>query len=108
VLEAVNDMQQIYMTYHWGTSSNHQQDGSSVRVSGSGFHQYAVEWESGEIRWYIDGNLIKTHSGADVTDIAMQLYINTALGGSFPGSVGANTAFPQTMLVDYVRVYKSQ
>jgi beta-glucanase (GH16 family) len=74
----------------------------------SAFHQYAMEWEPGQVRWYIDGSLKKTHSGSDVTSMAMQLYINVALGGSWPGPVDSATAFPQTMLVDYVRVYKKQ
>jgi len=28
------------------------------------------------------------------------------VGGDWPGSPDATTVFPQTMLVDYVRVYK--
>lgn len=107
VFEAVNDMQTVHMTYHWGTESNHQQDGSVTTVNNpsTSFHVYAVEWEPGAIRWYIDGAIKKTYSGSAVTGVPMQIYINTALGGDFPGSVSPSTAFPQTMDVDYVRVY---
>jgi beta-glucanase (GH16 family) len=107
VLEAINDMRTIYMTYHWGTSSNHMLDSGSTWVSNpsTAFHLYAMEWAPGVVRWYIDGVLVKTHTGSDVTNIPMQLYINTALGGDWPGSVAASTVFPQTLDVDYVRVY---
>jgi beta-glucanase (GH16 family) len=107
VLEAINSMSTIYMTYHWGTSSTHQSDGGNTTIADpAGWHVYAVEWETSSIRWYIDGALAKTHTGSDVTNIPMQLYINLALGGSWPGSVGVSTVFPQVMHVDYVRVYQ--
>ncbi|MFH0921248.1 MAG: discoidin domain-containing protein [Fibrobacterota bacterium] len=106
LVEAVNTMSTIYMTYHWGTESTHQQDGSSTTISNPGdWHIYAMEWETNEIRWYIDGVLKKTHTGTDVTDIPMQLYINLALGGIWPGPVGGSTVFPQFLHVDYVRAY---
>ena len=31
---------------------------------------------------------------------------NVAVGGDWPGSPDASTAFPQQMVVDYVRVFK--
>jgi beta-glucanase (GH16 family) len=34
------------------------------------------------------------------------ILINVAVGGSFVGPPNSETVFPQTMLVDYVRVYK--
>jgi beta-glucanase (GH16 family) len=34
--------------------------------------------------------------------------LNVAVGGRWPGSPDATTSFPQTMLVDYVRVYTKQ
>jgi len=34
------------------------------------------------------------------------LLLNVAVGGDWPGSPDATTVFPQTMLVDYVRVYR--
>lgn len=107
VLEAVNNMSTIYMTYHWGTEASPQQDSSiaTVGTPSTAFHVYAAEWEPGAIRWYIDNVLVKTYTGSAVTSVPMQVYINTALGGSFPGNVDASTVFPQKMQVDYVRVY---
>jgi beta-glucanase (GH16 family) len=34
------------------------------------------------------------------------LLLNVAVGGDWPGSPDGTSAFPQTMLVDYVRVYR--
>ncbi|MDX2370154.1 MAG: carbohydrate binding domain-containing protein [Colwellia sp.] len=31
-----------------------------------GFHTYAIEWEEGEIRWYVDGNLYQTQLRSEV------------------------------------------
>jgi beta-glucanase (GH16 family) len=33
------------------------------------------------------------------------LLLNVAVGGQWPGSPDASTVFPQTMMVDYIRVY---
>ena len=77
------------------------------------FHVYAAEWEPGTVRFYLDANLYATFTsaqwpagGAWVFDHPFFLILNVAVGGDWPGSPDGTTAFPQTMLVDYVRVYK--
>ncbi|MEP6787572.1 MAG: glycoside hydrolase family 16 protein [Acidobacteriota bacterium] len=77
------------------------------------FHNYALEWSSTEIRWYVDGILYKTVRPADlpqggqwVFDHPFFIILNFAVGGGWPGNPDGTTVFPQTMLVDYVRVYK--
>ncbi len=76
------------------------------------FHVFTVEWEPNAIRFYVDGNLYETKTPADlpsgtrwVFDHPFYLILNLAVGGSWPGNPDATTVFPQTMLVDYVRVY---
>ncbi len=80
---------------------------------GAAEHVYAVEWEPGEIRWYVDGRLYQTRKPSDlpatarwVFDHDMFLLLNVAVGGNWPGSPDQSTIFPQEMLVDYVRVYR--
>ncbi len=34
------------------------------------------------------------------------LIFNVAVGGNWPGSPNTSTTFPQSMIVDYVRVYQ--
>jgi beta-glucanase (GH16 family) len=77
------------------------------------YHLFAVEWESNVIRFYVDSTLYETVTPASlpsdspwVFDHPFFLLLNVAVGGSWPGSPDSTTVFPQTMLVDYVRVYK--
>ena len=77
------------------------------------YHLYAAEWEPNVIRFYVDSNLYATRTPADlpqgtkwVYDHPFFLILNLAVGGDWPGAPDNATVFPQTMLVDYVRVYK--
>ena len=79
------------------------------------FHVFAVEWEPAAIRWYVDDVLYETRTPADlpsgarwVFDHPFFMLLNLAVGGGWPGNPDATTVFPQTMLVDYVRVYARQ
>jgi beta-glucanase (GH16 family) len=76
------------------------------------FHVFAVEWETNVIRFYVDDHLYETRTPADVPagarwvyDHPFYLLLNVAVGGQWPGSPDQTTVFPQTMSVDYVRVY---
>ena len=80
-----------------------------------GFHVFAVEWEPAVIRFYVDDVLYRTTTAADlpagrtwVFDHPFFLIVNVAVGGDWPGSPDPSTVFPQTMLVDYVRVYQRE
>ncbi len=78
------------------------------------YHIFAVEWEYGEIRWYVDDVHYATQTDWYSTGAPypapfnhdMYLILNIAVGGNLPGSPDATTSFPQTMTVDYVRVYQ--
>jgi beta-glucanase (GH16 family) len=77
------------------------------------FHIFAVEWEPHVIRFYMDDHLYATRTPADLPSGAKWVYdhpffllLNVAVGGDWPGNPDATTVFPQTMLVDYVRVYR--
>ncbi len=92
---------------------------SSYSVTGAklsdDFHVYAVEWEPKVVRFYVDGNLYSTRTPADIPSGATWVYdhpffllMNVAVGGAWPGSPDATTVFPQSMVVDYVKVYSRQ
>ncbi len=77
------------------------------------FHLYAIEWEPGVVRFYVDSALYETRTPADLPpgavwpfDHPFFIILNVAVGGDWPGSPDGTTVFPQTMQVDYVRVYK--
>ena len=75
------------------------------------FHVFAVEWDAAEIRWYVDGlpyfSVTKEGlSGTWAFDHPFYLILNLAIGGTFAGAPDPTSVFPQTLLVDYVRVYQ--
>jgi beta-glucanase (GH16 family) len=78
------------------------------------FHVFAVEWELGEIRWYVDDILFATRTNWYSTggpfpapfDVDFHLLLNLAVGGNLPGPPNAATEFPQEYVIDYVRVYQ--
>ena len=80
------------------------------------FHTYAVEWDNGAIRWYVDDVMYATQNswfstgGEFPAPFAQPFYIlfNVAVGGSWPRSPDSSTAFPVTMEVDWVRVYSGE
>jgi beta-glucanase (GH16 family) len=77
------------------------------------YHVFAAEWEPNQIRFYVDDHLYATRTPADlppgtkwVYDHPFYVILDLAIGGGWPGSPDNTTVFPQTMLVDYVRVYR--
>ncbi len=77
------------------------------------FHIFALEWESNEIRWYVDGQQVfqvtpeQSPAGAQwVFDHPFFILLNLAVGGGWPGYPDSTTVFPQQYLIDYVRVYQ--
>lgn len=77
------------------------------------YHVYAIEWEPQALRFYVDKQLYKTTTPADLPKGAKWVYdhpffllLNLAVGGDWPGVPDATTLFPQDMRVDYVRVYE--
>jgi beta-glucanase (GH16 family) len=76
------------------------------------FHTFAVEWSSGTVAFYVDDALYETQNESDMPggtwefDHAFFLVMNVAVGGQWPGSPDGTTTFPQTMKVDWIRVYQ--
>jgi beta-glucanase (GH16 family) len=78
----------------------------------TGFHVFGIEWGSKYINFYVDDVLYNQITPADVPgewvyDHPFYIIINLAVGGGFVGAPNSETVFPQTMLIDYVRVYKN-
>lgn len=75
------------------------------------FHVYAIEWEPGDVRFYLDDFLYAAFtpespgSGPWVFDHPFFILLNVAVGGDWPGNPDETTKFPEEMQVDYVRVY---
>jgi beta-glucanase (GH16 family) len=108
----------VHGTIHGPGYSGEHGIGDSFELPGreafaDDFHIYAVEWEPDVIRFYVDDHLYATRTPADLPKGAKWVYdhpffvlLNVAVGGYWPGDPDATSTFPQTMLVDYVRVYE--
>lgn len=79
------------------------------------FHVFAIDWDADSITWYVDDvayhNVTRNSLpvGTDwVFDHSFFIILNVAVGGHFVGPPDATTVFPQSMLVDWVRIRGSQ
>jgi beta-glucanase (GH16 family) len=90
--------------------------GGRFILNGEGFHTafhvFAIEWDEEGITWFVDGEPYMTITPDNlpggtrwVYDHPFFILLNVAVGGNFVGSPNAQTSFPQTMRVDWVRVY---
>lgn len=79
------------------------------------FHVFAVEWDEDKIDFFVDDILYQRVKSDDITDgdwvynkpdRPFFILLNLAVGGNFGGNPNDDTVFPQSMYVDYVRVYK--
>lgn len=123
IMETLGHQPEIaYGTLHYGEPHGEQQ--GTVTLEGTSFaedyHEYSIEWEPGEIRWYIDGELYHTANdwftavqGEDDKpypapfDQTFFIQMNLAVGGNWPGNPDDTTDFDNAEFwIDYVRVYQ--
>jgi beta-glucanase (GH16 family) len=82
-------------------------------------HVFTLLWEKDHLRWYVDDRLysevappsLSVESCADGTcpwvfNERFFLTLNLAVGGLLPGNPDASTVFPQSLEIDYVRVFQ--
>jgi len=88
---------------------------SAGRALGGGrkFHVYGVVWSADSIDFFVDGNAYSKVTRASlpadgvwIFDKPFFLLLNLAIGGDWPGDPDSATRFPQSMLVDWVKVWK--
>ena len=121
-----DDVTKTYQTIHYGAPHAEQQGTyviSNALKDGtfaSKFHEYSVEWEPGEIRFYTDDHLVLTVNdwfsaveGEDDKpypapfDQPFFVQMNLAVGGNWPGDPDESTDFENAeFAIDYVRVYQ--
>jgi beta-glucanase (GH16 family) len=103
----------VHGTIHWDNNGHAQYGGSkqlSEGIFADAFHVFSIEWDDTEIRWFLDG--VQYHivdiTPSHMTELHQQFFLilNIAVGGNWPGNPNASTVFPQTMEIDYIRVYQ--
>jgi len=103
-------------TAHWG------QSGGASTFKGSSytntenfseeFHVFSLIWETNKLTWFVDETEFNTLTPAIVGNAAWRfnedfyLIYNVAVGGNWPGDPDETTVFPQSMEIDYVRVFQ--
>ena len=110
----------VHGTLHYGDRwPNNVHSGDSFRLAGGAtfaddWHTFRVDWEPEEFRWYVDDTLYQTQTRWHTAsapypapfDQRFHLVLNVAVGGNWPGHPDETTVFPQTMQVDFVRVFQ--
>ena len=94
-------------TQQWETTT------SALGSLAGAFHTYGIIWTPGSITWTIDGvayatatpNSLAPGSTWEFDSGYYHLLLDLSIGG-WPGAPTAATAFPATLLVDWVRVYQ--
>jgi beta-glucanase (GH16 family) len=110
----VNRDNTCHSTIHWDNDGQHAQYGLPYTlpsgIFADNFHVFSVRWDAQEIRGYVDDI---EYFVADVTPAGLSefqnnffIILNLAVGGNWPGPPDATTVFPQTMEIDWVRVYQ--
>ncbi len=98
--------------YVW---TNNTQKTATIKIADAttAFHNYIMEWSANEIKMYVDSNLYFTQTnenkGWQYWPFFKDFYLilNLAIGGDWGGAQGIdNSVFPQSMEVEYVRVYQ--
>jgi beta-glucanase (GH16 family) len=76
------------------------------------FYVFAIEWDENSVDYYVNEVLYQRitrddipRGGEWVFDQPFYVLLNVAIGGTFVGFPRPQTDFPQSMVVDYVRIY---
>ncbi len=109
----------VYGTLHWD-ANGHASVGTGrtelvdPEIFHDDYHVFEAEWTPASVVWKVDG----VETGRASIDLAAWpqmeefhrpffIVLNLAVGGDWPGKPDASTVFPQTLAVDWVRVYSS-
>jgi len=104
---------------HWGVNRDaHKAIGTTNAkimdgIWADAYHIFAIEWDEKSIKWYRDDRLIieRDINDPDMLDSFHQkhwIIMNVALCDFEPDIANETTPLPQSMFVDYVRVYKKK
>jgi len=105
-------VQTDFYNYKQGT---HKNEITNVPDCYTNFHKYVLEWDTNELRFYVDSRLYHTYKNEETGshvwpfDKRFHLLLNIAVGGTFGGIQGIDDSiFPRSMVIDYVRIYQKK
>lgn len=112
-----NKRDQMYMRFiygKWNDKKDHSVPINNFHIdygASSIWHIYGFQWTSNKMKWFIDGKLVHEKiKGQDVPAVdwpnkPMCLVINNGLLNVVPEN---NTVFPNTLVLDYLNIYKQK
>ena len=101
----------IHGTAHWESNGHALYGQANTLTEGiynDEFHVFSILWTSSSIKWYRDDIQYNEMniSGLNAFHNNFFFIFNVAVGGNWPGYPNASTVLPQTMVVDYIRVFQ--
>ncbi|MBN1129860.1 MAG: family 16 glycosylhydrolase [Chitinispirillaceae bacterium] len=108
----------VLSTAHWlyevdNTHASYGRSDTSSAPLADSFHVYSITWDQSAIRAYFNGNQfwVIDITPSDLTEFHQPFYLllNAAVGGTplrIADPAGVTATLPQTMYVDYIRVYQ--
>ncbi len=119
IMEYTGDLpNRLLGTVHFGNNTaDHQYKTFTKYLDGndnfnSSYHVFSINWEADKIEYLVDDKLYATVTPSTLNGATYPFnknfffIFNVAVGGTLPGNPDASTPFPQSMIVDYVRVFK--
>lgn len=103
----------IHGTAHYD-NNGHQYKGRGIALDqgdfSDKFHVFSIIWERDYITWLLDGKPYLTQTESVIQGFPFNnphfFIFNVAVGGDWPGNPDGTTVFPQSMEVDYIRVFQ--
>jgi beta-glucanase (GH16 family) len=111
IMEHINNEDILYGTLHWH-NEKHVSSGTKIPCTIAQFHNYSIEWDNDSIKWFLDGDRYHVVCIKDSVNSTSEFHkphyiiLNLAIGGDWPKNPDEFTQFPDTVFVDYVRVYQ--
>jgi beta-glucanase (GH16 family) len=111
IMEHINNENLLHGTMHW-KNKEHVSQGGSIPCDVTKYHNYSIEWDANSIGFFLDGkkyyevNIKDNVNNTEAFHKPHFIILNLAIGGDWPKNPDQTTTFPDTVYVDYVRVYK--
>ena len=111
IMEHINNENVNHGTMHWDHNGA-VSSGGIVQCDMHQYHVYSLEWDKQSMVWLVDGtpfwkeNITDSINSTEEFHKPVYIILNLAIGGSWAGIPDSTTIFPDTMCVDYVRVYQ--
>tara|TARA_R100001143_G_scaffold63596_2_gene73256 strand:+ start:4674 stop:5537 length:864 start_codon:yes stop_codon:yes gene_type:complete len=114
-----HEPERVHSTVHFEENDgDHDYMGTSYTLQegifADDFHTFSIEWKLNEIQFFVDENHFYTVNSSSLAphnypfNNTFHLIMNIAVGGNWPGYPDNTTQFPQSMIMDYVKVYQLQ